>query len=323
MVAVGGGVVGDLAGFCAAVYQRGMRHVQVPTTLVAQVDSAYGGKTGVDLPEGKNYAGSYHQPSAVLADPAALATLPAAELAAGYAEVVKTALIAGGGLWARVRQGGDPDLETVIALRPDEARGGGRDERDAGQGRCSTLVTRWPRDRGRDRLRALPARRGGGHRVAGGAPPLRAGTRCAPRWPSCWVLAGCRRGSAEPGWTRWWRSWRATRSASAAGCRSCCVRPPARSPRAPRGARADLRAAVEEVHEGCADRVEVIHGVNLDVLGRRDAAHYGGLTLTELEVRVRQFGRELGLEVASSRRTTRASSRVAPPAPARQATGWS
>ena len=66
VVAVGGGVVGDLAGFCAAVYQRGMRHVQVPTTLVAQVDSAYGGKTGVDLPEGKNYAGAYHQPSAVI-----------------------------------------------------------------------------------------------------------------------------------------------------------------------------------------------------------------------------------------------------------------
>ena len=65
VVAVGGGVVGDLAGFCAAVYQRGMRHVQVPTTLVAQVDSAYGGKTGVDLPEGKNYVGAYHQPSAV------------------------------------------------------------------------------------------------------------------------------------------------------------------------------------------------------------------------------------------------------------------
>ena len=57
VAAVGGGVVGDLAGFCAAVYQRGIRHVQVPTTLVAQVDSAYGGKTGVDLPEGKNYAG--------------------------------------------------------------------------------------------------------------------------------------------------------------------------------------------------------------------------------------------------------------------------
>ena len=68
VAAVGGGVVGDLAGFCAAVYQRGVRVVQVPTTLVAQVDSAYGGKTGVDLPEGKNYVGAYHQPAAVLCD---------------------------------------------------------------------------------------------------------------------------------------------------------------------------------------------------------------------------------------------------------------
>ena len=77
--------------------------IQAPTTLVAQVDSAYGGKTGVDLPEAKNYAGAYHMPHAVLADPATLATLPAEELAAGFAEVVKTALIAGGGLWERVR----------------------------------------------------------------------------------------------------------------------------------------------------------------------------------------------------------------------------
>ncbi len=68
LVALGGGVVGDLAGFCAHTYQRGVPVVQVPTTLVAQVDSAYGGKTGVDLPEGKNYAGAYHLPAAVLAD---------------------------------------------------------------------------------------------------------------------------------------------------------------------------------------------------------------------------------------------------------------
>ncbi len=87
VVALGGGVVGDLAGFCAATYQRGVPLVQVPTTLVAQVDSAYGGKTGVDLPQAKNYVGAYHQPSAVIADTDALATLPAAELAAGYAEV--------------------------------------------------------------------------------------------------------------------------------------------------------------------------------------------------------------------------------------------
>jgi len=103
LLAFGGGVAGDLVGFCAAVYQRGIPVVQVPTTLVAQVDSAYGGKTGVDLPEGKNYVGAFHQPAAVLTDPAALATLPGAELAAGFAEVVKTALIAGGPLWERVR----------------------------------------------------------------------------------------------------------------------------------------------------------------------------------------------------------------------------
>jgi shikimate kinase/3-dehydroquinate synthase len=133
VVAVGGGVVGDLAGFCAAVYQRGMRHVQVPTTLVSQVDSAYGGKTGVDLPEGKNYVGSYHQPAAVLCDPAALDTLPAEEASAGYAEVVKTALIAGGALWARVRQGdpvGVPEImgcvRTKLAVVAADERDGGR-----------------------------------------------------------------------------------------------------------------------------------------------------------------------------------------------------
>ena len=133
VVAVGGGVVGDLAGFCAAVYQRGMRHVQVPTTLVAQVDSAYGGKTGVDLPEGKNYAGAYHQPAAVLCDPAALDTLPPEELAAGYAEVVKTALIAGGPLWARVRQGGEVDADVILRCVRTKLAVVAEDERDAGR----------------------------------------------------------------------------------------------------------------------------------------------------------------------------------------------
>ncbi|HEX6229837.1 MAG TPA: 3-dehydroquinate synthase family protein, partial [Solirubrobacterales bacterium] len=93
----------DLAGFCAAIYQRGVSFVQVPTSLVAQVDSAYGGKTGVDLPEGKNYAGAYHLPAAVLADTATLASLPAEELAAGFVEALKTGLLAGGALWERVR----------------------------------------------------------------------------------------------------------------------------------------------------------------------------------------------------------------------------
>jgi len=133
VVAVGGGVVGDLAGFCAATYQRGTRYVQVPTTLVAQVDSAYGGKTGVDLPEGKNYAGAYHQPSAVLCDPALLETLPPEELAAGYAEVVKTALIAGGPLWARVRRGGEIDDETILGCLRTKLAVVAEDERDGGR----------------------------------------------------------------------------------------------------------------------------------------------------------------------------------------------
>jgi shikimate kinase/3-dehydroquinate synthase len=103
VVALGGGVVGDLAGLCAHLYQRGVPVVQVPTTLVAQVDSAYGGKTGVDLAEGKNYAGAYHLPAAVISDTATLATLPPEELAAGFVEVLKTGLLAGGSLWERVR----------------------------------------------------------------------------------------------------------------------------------------------------------------------------------------------------------------------------
>jgi shikimate kinase/3-dehydroquinate synthase len=101
-LALGGGVVGDLAGFCAGTYQRGTPIVHVPSTLVAQVDSAYGGKTGVDLPEAKNYVGVFHQPTMVVVDPDLLRTLPAAESAAGFAEVVKTGLIAGGVLWEQV-----------------------------------------------------------------------------------------------------------------------------------------------------------------------------------------------------------------------------
>ncbi len=136
VVALGGGVIGDLAGFCAATYQRGVRLVQVPTTLVAQVDSAYGGKTGVDLSEAKNYVGAYHQPRAVIADTDALRTLPPAELSAGYAEVVKTALIAGGALWEAVRGGagweGANWPEIVIACAWTKLRIVARDERDDG-----------------------------------------------------------------------------------------------------------------------------------------------------------------------------------------------
>ncbi|HWM11848.1 MAG TPA: bifunctional shikimate kinase/3-dehydroquinate synthase [Solirubrobacteraceae bacterium] len=133
VAALGGGVVGDVGGFCAAVYQRGVPVVQVPTTLVAQVDSAYGGKTGVDLPEGKNYAGAYHQPVAVVVDPATMATLPQVELAAGWAEVIKTALIAGGPLWERVRGGAPLDRDLVLACARTKLGVVASDERDAGR----------------------------------------------------------------------------------------------------------------------------------------------------------------------------------------------
>jgi len=134
VVALGGGVVGDLAGLVAHLYQRGVPVVQVPTTLVSQVDSAYGGKTGVDLPEGKNYVGAYHQPRAVLADPRTLATLPEEELAAGWAEVIKTALIAGGPLWARARRADAVvDRDLVLACARTKLAVVARDERDAGR----------------------------------------------------------------------------------------------------------------------------------------------------------------------------------------------
>jgi len=93
VVALGGGVVGDMAGFAAACYQRGVDFVQVPTTLLAQVDSSVGGKTGVNHPGGKNLIGAFHQPIAVLADTNTLATLPPRELRAGLAEVIKYGLI--------------------------------------------------------------------------------------------------------------------------------------------------------------------------------------------------------------------------------------
>jgi 3-dehydroquinate synthase len=94
IVALGGGVIGDLAGFAAAILLRGLEFVQIPTTLLAQVDSSVGGKTGVNTRRGKNLVGSFHQPRLVLADTSVLSTLPRRELLAGYAEVVKYGLIA-------------------------------------------------------------------------------------------------------------------------------------------------------------------------------------------------------------------------------------
>jgi 3-dehydroquinate synthase len=104
IVALGGGAIGDVAGFAAAIVKRGCGYIQLPTTLLAQVDSSVGGKTAINAAAGKNMVGAFYQPSAVLIDPATLATLPERELRAGYAEVVKYGLLGDAGFfeWCEV-----------------------------------------------------------------------------------------------------------------------------------------------------------------------------------------------------------------------------
>jgi 3-dehydroquinate synthase len=112
VLALGGGVVGDLAGFVAATYLRGIDFVQVPTTLLAQVDSSVGGKVGVNLPAGKNLVGAFHQPRLVLCDIDTLKTLPARELRAGLAEIIKYGIIYDAPLFTRLEQ----DLPRLLKL---------------------------------------------------------------------------------------------------------------------------------------------------------------------------------------------------------------
>lgn len=116
IVALGGGVVGDVAGFVAATFMRGVRLIQCPTTLLAMVDASVGGKTGVDLPQGKNLVGAFKQPEAVVADVLTLGTLPPAEVAAGLAEVVKHGLIAEPALLAQLAE------QSWLPLPPPQAR---------------------------------------------------------------------------------------------------------------------------------------------------------------------------------------------------------
>ncbi|MBT7943675.1 MAG: 3-dehydroquinate synthase [Alphaproteobacteria bacterium] len=116
LIALGGGVVGDLVGFCAAITLRGLDFVQIPTTLLAQVDSSVGGKTGINMPQGKNLIGAFHQPRLVLADIGALGTLPPRDLRAGYAEVVKYGLINDADFFTWLETNGPRIIST-----PDEA----------------------------------------------------------------------------------------------------------------------------------------------------------------------------------------------------------
>lgn len=117
VLALGGGVIGDLTGFCASVLKRGCNFVQVPTTLLAQVDSSVGGKTAINTPAGKNLVGAFHQPSLVLADLDVLQTLPARELRAGYAEVVKYGLLGDAAFFEWCEEHALAMLDGDLALR--------------------------------------------------------------------------------------------------------------------------------------------------------------------------------------------------------------
>ncbi len=113
VVALGGGVVGDMAGFVAATYMRGLDLIQCPTTLLAMVDSSIGGKTGVDVPQGKNLIGAFKDPIAIITDPATLATLPPDEVSAGMAEAIKSALIGDPTLIDNLYATTQPDIEII------------------------------------------------------------------------------------------------------------------------------------------------------------------------------------------------------------------
>jgi len=141
VIGLGGGVVGDLAGFVAATYMRGINLVNVPTTLLAQVDSAIGGKTGVNLPEGKNLVGAFHQPELVISDIATLNTLPEKEFISGLAEVVKYGVISDPALFSRLETGAGvflckdpkPLEEAVSRCSAIKARVVEEDEKDHGK----------------------------------------------------------------------------------------------------------------------------------------------------------------------------------------------
>ena len=138
VIALGGGVIGDLTGFAASIAKRGVDFIQIPTTLLSQVDSSVGGKTGINTSHGKNFVGTFHQPRLVIADADLLASLPLRERRAGYAEIVKAALIGDRPLFDRLEAAGETALdgetlsEAVAAAVAFKARIVAEDEREAG-----------------------------------------------------------------------------------------------------------------------------------------------------------------------------------------------
>ena len=139
LAALGGGVTGDLAGFAAATYQRGIPYVQVPTTLLAAVDSSVGGKTAVNLPAAKNQVGAFYQPSLVLCDTATLSTLPERELRSGFAEVIKYAVLGSADLFDTLMRDGfsrEEVIETCVRMKAEIVA---EDEQDRGRRRLLNL----------------------------------------------------------------------------------------------------------------------------------------------------------------------------------------
>ena len=169
IIALGGGVAGDLAGFVAATYMRGLPYIQVPTTLLAMLDASVGGKTGVDTPEGKNLIGAFHPPVAVVADPGALATLAEREFRGGLAEAVKHGLIADREYFRWIEREADALLRRDAAALEQLVRRSveikaevvSADEREAGRRAILNAGhTVGARDRTGDRLRGAPRRSG-------------------------------------------------------------------------------------------------------------------------------------------------------------------
>ena len=183
LIALGGGVIGDMTGFAAASYMRGVPFIQVPTTLLSQVDSSVGGKTGINHPLGKNMIGAFYQPQAVIADIGALRTLPARELAAGIAEVIKTGAIADAGFfdWIEANVGAlnrcEPQALAEAVKRSCEIKAS-----VVAAGRARRRTARDPQfrphvrpcDRSRSWLRRMAAWRGGGLRHGDGGGSVRA-----------------------------------------------------------------------------------------------------------------------------------------------------